>query len=432
MFGEMAVSRVAPVPYADARIGLEWTRLVVAAVVTGASVVALLSGVHSAEPLMAGTLVVGHAISRLRHPGTSAFPSVLVDVSAASLVLLLVGSLNILAAIVGVYGGLAATLLLQPKRAWLMYGITSTWLAGIAIWAPLAATDAELHTHGGTPVWATIALIVAAAALLGVVGVRLASSRATQQDALDAEREAVRIKNEFVSMVSHELRTPLTSIAGFIETLREGWADFSDDDISEFLDIVHGEAQHLSHLVEDILVIPRIEAGRLTIVPERFELRSAVYRLIEALEGNRVGKSVGVEIPPGQMVYADPNRTMQVIRNLLTNAFKYGGDQILVSGERAGNMYQIEVSDNGPGVSEDDRDRIFDHFEQGSRGDARTASGIGLGLPIARKLVRAMGGDLWYQPRFPLGARFIFTIRATTAQGNDLTDPAFLRADESG
>jgi signal transduction histidine kinase len=113
-------------------------------------------------------------------------------------------------------------------------------------------------------------------------------------------------------------------------------------------------------------------------------------------------------------VWADRTRLRQILRNLLENAKKYGGDQVLIEGElAAAGLYTVSVSDNGRGIAAEDRDRIFQHFEQLSTGDARVQQGVGLGLPIARKLARAMGGDLWYEDRFPVGAKFRFTVRVS-------------------
>ena len=129
-------------------------------------------------------------------------------------------------------------------------------------------------------------------------------------------------------------------------------------------------------------------------------------------------------MPAGIMVQADPMRLQQVVRNLVVNAIKYGGDQILIQGISHGEVLQAVVSDNGPGVPEEDRERIFDTFEQGSTGDDRSSSGVGLGLPIARRLMRAMGGDLWFEPRFPTGANFFFSVK--TARRTSPTEPQLL------
>jgi signal transduction histidine kinase len=117
-----------------------------------------------------------------------------------------------------------------------------------------------------------------------------------------------------------------------------------------------------------------------------------------------------VSLPDGVRVYADRRRVQQVLRNVMENARKYGGDQILVEGFVLGDQYLIIVSDNGPGVPDEETRKVFDDFEQLSKGDARDSSGMGLGLPIARRLARAMGGDVWYERRFPTGARFCYSL----------------------
>jgi signal transduction histidine kinase len=129
------------------------------------------------------------------------------------------------------------------------------------------------------------------------------------------------------------------------------------------------------------------------------------------------GREAHVSIPEGMRVWGDPKRVQQVIRNLLENARKYGGDQVLVEGFPYGDHFIVVVSDNGPGVPDEHVNSIFEHFEQLSKGDGRSSSGLGLGLPIARKLARAMGGDVWYERRFPTGSRFCFSITQTAGPG---------------
>ena len=233
-------------------------------------------------------------------------------------------------------------------------------------------------------------------------------SQDQQAEALAQERRAVQLKNEFVSMVSHELRTPLTGIAGFTDTLAESWMALPPDEVDEFLRIMRHENDHLSNLVEDILVIPRLEAGQLRLNPEEFDLAAETHAVAAAILDD---STYSVSIPPNVLVRTDRTRLRQVLRNLLENAEKYGGDEVLIDGELyAPGLYRVRVSDNGSGIRESDRDRIFKHFEQLSTGDARIQQGVGLGLPIARKLSRAMGGDLWYEDRFPVGSRFCFSV----------------------
>jgi signal transduction histidine kinase len=256
------------------------------------------------------------------------------------------------------------------------------------------------------------ALLVAAVSVLAAIrAVRAARGR--EQFATQSAERARRMKNEFVSMVSHELRTPLTSIAGFTDTLLESWTNLPPDEVDEFLTIINKQAVHLSELVEDVLVIPRLEAGRLRLDLNMFDVSEVAHDVTNAILPPGSARDAVVAIPGGVTVYADRRRVQQVLRNLVENAHKYGGDQVLVEGSPYGEFYLIVVSDNGPGIPEQDVDRVFTHFEQLSKGDARSDKGIGLGLPIALRLARAMGGDLWYEHRFPTGSRFCFTMRTS-------------------
>lgn len=247
---------------------------------------------------------------------------------------------------------------------------------------------------------------------VGIVAVILARRR--ERAAIEAAERAARMKNDFVSMVSHELRTPLTSISGFGSLLAEGWQDLHPDEVDEFISIVVSQAKHLEELVEDVLVIPRLEAGRLRLEPELLDVSLLAHELA-TLTFRDSDTEAQTTIPGGAMVFADRRRVGQVLRNLLENARKYGGDQVLIEGAHVGELFMVVVSDNGQGVKEHEQELIFRHFEQVSKGDSRANQGIGLGLPIARNLARAMGGDVWYESRFPVGARFCFTLRTTSA-----------------
>lgn len=251
-------------------------------------------------------------------------------------------------------------------------------------------------------------------ALVGVIavvasGMAVAGSRLRERRAVLAAEEAKSIKNDFVAMVSHELRTPLTSIAGFADHLVRDWRQLPRAEVEEFLSHIHKQSLYLGDLVEDVLVIPRLEAGRLRFRPEMIDLGNVVHDVTEFLFAAD-GGGVVISMPAGVLIEADPKRVQQVVRNLLENARKYGGDQVLVEGFGHGDYYVVVVADNGPGVPDPSVDRIFDHFEQLSKGDARSSSGIGLGLPIARRLARAMGGDVWYERRFPTGSRFCLSL----------------------
>ncbi len=263
------------------------------------------------------------------------------------------------------------------------------------------------------------ALIAAAALTLISIGLLVYTLRVAVRWRLkvaEAERErdvANVMKNDFVAMVSHELRTPLTSISGFAETLEAGWQDLDPGEVSEFLEIITKQSHYLGELVEDILVIPRLEAGRLRLFPEMFDLSDLVHEVAGLIFPPGGNVEASVTVPGGVRAWGDPRRTQQVIRNLMENARKYGGNQVLVEGFPYGELFVLIIADNGVGVPETHTNIIFEHFEQMSKGDNRSSSGIGLGLPIARRLARAMGGDVWYERRFPTGSRFCFSLTLT-------------------
>ncbi|GIU91468.1 MAG: hypothetical protein KatS3mg011_0374 [Acidimicrobiia bacterium] len=258
--------------------------------------------------------------------------------------------------------------------------------------------------------WLGVGLVVLGIGLLAAVlwlGVRW---RVELAEARRERDHANAIKNDFVAMVSHELRTPLTSIAGFAQTLADRWRDLPPEEVDEFLTYITKQAHLLGDLVEDILVIPRLEAGRLRLDPVLFDLSELVHEVSATVFPPGEGREAAVSVPGGVRAYGDPRRVYQVVRNLLENARKYGGEQVLVEGFPYGDHFVVVISDNGPGVPDDAVNLIFEHFEQLSKGDSRSSSGIGLGLPIARRLARAMGGDVWYERRFPTGSRFCFSI----------------------
>ena len=252
-------------------------------------------------------------------------------------------------------------------------------------------------------------LIVGLVALLWAR--RLTSQgREREREVIRLSEEADTLKNDFVAMVSHELRTPLTTIAGFADILVRSWEDLPQEEVNEFLSIINRQSIYLGDLVEDVLVIPRLEVNRLPLEPELFDLGDLIEDVALMVFPSGEKKTSLVSLPDGVRVFADRRRVQQVMRNLMENARKYGGDQIMIEGFVMGDQYLVIISDNGPGVPDQETRRVFENFEQLSKGNTREALGIGLGLPIARRLARAMGGDVWYERRFPTGARFCYSL----------------------
>jgi signal transduction histidine kinase len=403
----------APLKYADVRLRLNTVRALGALAIAAASLLAYAAGVDSAAVwVVCGLLITADGLYR-RHHGTSPMAPLVVGIFAVGTALVVSGHSPAIEVATFVYVVAVSMLLLPLPKAAVTIALSAAFVIPVAVVGTLAdagtADEARAVFHEGV-----IALVFTAilAILLVTAGRSLHQAIEHQRQALEAERRAGELKNEFVSMVSHELRTPLTSIAGFTDTLRESWTSFGPAEIDEFLLIMRRETEHLRDLLEDILVIPRLEAGQLRIDLTELDLRTAVFDSGDAVF-TEAGTEFVVTIPGGVTVVADRVRLNQVLRNLLENSRKYGGDQVLVDGDRDGDLLRVTISDNGPGIASEDAERIFDHFEQLTTGDSRSSSGVGLGLPIARKLVGVMGGTLWYEPRFPIGSRFCFTLPMT-------------------
>lgn len=394
----------APIDYAEVGTRYQTVRLTGSIVGAVIGVALWLQDFEYAELIVvAAALLAVHAVIERRR-NESALATLVIDSTIVGLVGLLFGNAGGAIGSGLVYVVTGSLLLLPLRTAGYTIGYAGLWLAVSLLFGrrPAAVDTIAIDLVG---IGAATALV---AQLLYSTGQALFSAEARHREALASERRAVELKDEFVSMVSHELRTPLTSIVGFAETLRESWPNLTPKEIGEFLLIMRGEANHLSNLVEDILVIPRLEAGRLRLEPETMRLRDEAFEVSRLVFGGTT-RELQVDVPADIFVLADPNRLRQIFRNLLENARKYGGDQVLVTGERLGDQFKVVIADNGAGIPVNDRERIFEHFEQAVKGDARS-EGVGLGLPIARKLARAMGGDLWFEPRFPTGAQFLFTV----------------------
>ncbi len=379
--------------------------------------------------VVAALIVLVDAIYRLSHAGTALLPLV-VDTTAIGIVLVVAGLAPATLTAGIAYVLIAGLLLLPLPNAAAAIGYSLGWVAVSTAVSSTAGAgllgEPENMEVAAAFDMVTGMVIIAVVAVLLVGAVRaLLNAQDRNRLALEVERRAVEVKNEFVSMVSHELRTPLTGIAGFTDTLRDSWRHLPPDDVDEFLSIMRGETEHLSDLVEDILVIPRLDAGYLRLNPEDLDIVAATTRAAELILSGKRDFEVSFSGPV--IVTIDTVRLKQILRNLLGNALKYGGDQVLLEGRHYGSgQYLVVISDNGPGVSDEDQERIFEHFEQLSKGDARLEQGVGLGLPIARKLARAMGGELWYEPRFPVGSHFCFTLPLAAPEATTSTEPEVL------
>ncbi len=239
------------------------------------------------------------------------------------------------------------------------------------------------------------------------------------------EREADRLKSEFLSIVSHELRTPLTSIMGYTELLLA--REFSPDERSEFIKTVYNEANHLYQIVEDLLGVTRLEAGNVRLDRWAVSLRQIISDLAAHLNNQIGGKhTMLIDIPPHlPPIYADRDKVRQVLVNLITNAVKYspnGGEIRLTVVEGAdlppdhpkGQFVRIAISDQGIGIAPEDLPRIWERFYRVDNGNTRRIGGTGLGLSIAKALVELHGGRIWAESKLNKGSTFFFTLPVAT------------------
>lgn len=200
-------------------------------------------------------------------------------------------------------------------------------------------------------------------------------------------------KETFLAGVSHEVRSPLTAMIGFLDLVGDAGESLSSEERTEMLETVSRQADDVLNLIEDLLASARVEAGTLKVVSVRCDLAAQIRQVVESIQHNT---RIAIELlGDGAIANADPSRVRQIIRNLLTNADRYGGDRVVVESDRVNGVAAIQVRDNGNGVPEQDRMEIFEPYGQ-SDASRRVDGSVGLGLHVSRQLARLMGGDLAY------------------------------------
>jgi signal transduction histidine kinase len=207
-------------------------------------------------------------------------------------------------------------------------------------------------------------------------------------------RNLLRSKDELIGSISHELRTPLTAVIGYGQMLHQDDSGFSAEERAEMIRTILEESLDLANIVDDLLVAAMAEAGTLRVVTASVDLRAQTAQVLEILPSERVGH-IELTGASGRAV-GDPARVRQVLRNLISNALRYGGDTIRVSVSSDDSTVRVAVSDNGPGIPTEERERIFESYKRATQAPGLTDS-LGLGLSISRKLARLMDGDLTYR-----------------------------------
>jgi two-component system, OmpR family, sensor histidine kinase KdpD len=219
------------------------------------------------------------------------------------------------------------------------------------------------------------------------------------------------VRDAFLGILSHELRTPVTTIYGGAEVLARRAATVTDQERRDVYEDIRSEADRLYRLVENLLVLSRVERQGLQIDTEPVLLQRLIPRVIEAESTRWLDATFSPELPPGlSPVAAEETYLEQVLRNLLGNAAKYGGQgPIQIKATDLGSAIRVTVADSGPGFPAEEKDRLFELFYR-SPSLARTASGAGIGLFVSRQLVRAMNGRMWAINRRDGGSEFGFEL----------------------
>ncbi len=235
---------------------------------------------------------------------------------------------------------------------------------------------------------------------------------------ISREAEIDRIRKEFISTVSHELRTPMTSIKGYADLLMSANAQVGElnPTQSRFIQVIQSNANRLTGLVNDILEISRIETGRIELSLEVLDIVDIIKEVAVSFEGQLVKKSVNFSIDIDDQllpVYADKNRLIQILVNLIGNAWQYtpeDGDVAVRATRRDDNFIQVDVSDTGIGIVEKDLEYVFDRFFRSERTEVQVVDGTGLGLSITKSFVDMLGGEIWVESEIDVGSTFSFTL----------------------
>src|ERR1700756_1509827 len=229
-------------------------------------------------------------------------------------------------------------------------------------------------------------------------------------------------KSEFLANMSHELRTPMNAILGFSEVLAEGMFGEINEKQAEYLRDILESGRHLLSLINDILDLSKIEAGRMELELTDFDLPSAIdnaLTLVRERAGRRgisLGRAVGDRVA---MIRADERKVKQVLLNLLSNAIKFTpeGGRIDVRAAVNGNTVEVSVADTGVGIAPEDQEKVFEEFRQVGTADKKV-EGTGLGLALSRKFIELHGGRIWVKSQIGGGSTFTFTLPVRREPGD--------------
>ncbi|MGH8873445.1 MAG: ATP-binding protein [Acidimicrobiia bacterium] len=264
-------------------------------------------------------------------------------------------------------------------------GQRAAWLERIAVEGVILDFDVHLSRPDGSSIWVRDS----ARAIRDENG-EIQYYEGSLIDVTD-KFEAERAKDDFIATVSHELRNPLAAMLGLGQELADNYDTFSDEERREMAQMIARQADDASWLIEDLLVAYRDNLSQVSVSLQEFDVTKEIERVLEVVD-----YPVDIKVLGGSSrIKADPRRTRQILRNLVSNAMRYGGERIQVSIDKAGDRLEVKVQDSGKPIADTDVERIFRAYERG-KGPSHSAS-IGLGLNVSRRLARLMDGDLTYR-----------------------------------
>ena len=227
---------------------------------------------------------------------------------------------------------------------------------------------------------------------------------------------ANRMKSEFLANMSHELRTPLNGIIGFAEFLVDGKPGTLNPKQKEYLEDILNSGRHLLQLINDVLDLAKVEAGKMELSPERFALREAIEEVCAVAKTIAQKKSIQIEVdvaPDLSDVTLDQQKLKQILYNLLSNAVKFtddGGKVEIRAAMHDAHCFKLVVKDTGIGIKPEDLQRLFKDFEQLESGGSRRYEGTGLGLALTRKIVESQGGEVNVESEAGKGSSFTVVL----------------------
>ena len=266
----------------------------------------------------------------------------------------------------------------------------------------------EFEFSQGNRTWSFAVVPVGDAGYANLYGLEITERKLIEQ-----------MKDEFMSVASHELRTPVTAIKGFLELLQSGKPLPLSVEHQGFLDAVGRNTDRLEKLINDLLDMSRLESGMVTIQTSVFDFNGVVAQVVDEMQSDLERHHLEIQTPEERsavFVEADRDRICQVMTNLLSNAVKYApagsGIWIRVDSpqQNCGGLVKVSVADNGPGISAQDIENLFQKFFRVDNSTTRSAAGTGLGLAISKALIELHGGKIWVESELGRGSTFSFTI----------------------